>query len=139
MSIPIVLTVLAVLLGYWLRRVRRKGESPEGQEVGRWQGIHIPREKLNRTTDRNLLGRELEREGKEEEARLLYEANLAEGDIGSHPYERLRIIYSRRKQYEEALRVCEAFLKVPQEPKKLEAFRQHAEKLRLKIDKEGAR
>lgn len=47
-----------------------------------------------------------------EEAIHLYETSVAEEFVGSHPYERLSSLYERRHDYEEALRVSEAFLRL---------------------------
>jgi hypothetical protein len=42
----------------------------------------------------------------------LYETSVAEEFVGSHPYERLSSLYERRHDYNEALRVSEAFLRL---------------------------
>jgi hypothetical protein len=47
-----------------------------------------------------------------EEAIRLYETSVAEEFVGSHPYERLASLHERRHEYEEALRVSEAFLRL---------------------------
>ena len=46
---------------------------------------------------RNLLGVELEREGKIENAIECYEANVRDGCMGNHPYDRLVVLYRKRK------------------------------------------
>ena len=51
-----------------------------------------------------------EQSGDPERAILLYETSVAEGFVGSHPYERLASLHERRRNYEEALRACEAFV-----------------------------
>lgn len=83
---------------------------------------------------RNLLGRDLERQGRENEAIELYEDNVRAGFIGSHPYERLRVIYTRNKDFASALRVCEAYIGAAgsHDPSaaKVKRFRESAEKLR---------
>jgi len=48
----------------------------------------------------------LEREGKVDEAKRLYWQIVNEGFRGSCPYERLRIICARRKEWEEAMKAC---------------------------------
>ncbi len=58
-------------------------------------------------TNRNLDGMTLEKQGKVEEAIILYEANIREGFEGSHPYDRLAVIYSKRKDYLNERRVLE--------------------------------
>ena len=50
--------------------------------------------------------------GDPERAIQLYEINIAEEFVGSHPYERLASIYEHRRNPAEALRVCEAFTKL---------------------------
>ncbi|EHQ36280.1 hypothetical protein Metlim_2219 [Methanoplanus limicola DSM 2279] len=55
--------------------------------------------------ERNLKGRELEKNGDAEGAVLLYEENIAEGFEGNFPYERLAIIYRKKKEYSEEIRV----------------------------------
>jgi DNA polymerase-3 subunit epsilon len=47
--------------------------------------------------DRNLLGIELERTNRIDEAIQCYQANVRDGFKGSHPYDRLAIIFRRRK------------------------------------------
>lgn len=54
---------------------------------------------------RNLIARDLERNGEVDEAIDLYEKNLEENFIGSFPYERLAIIYRRKKQFNDEIRV----------------------------------
>ena len=60
--------------------------------------------------DRNIKGTELEKSGQLEEAINLYEKNIADYADTPHPYNRLRVIYSKRKQYDEAIRVCNAYI-----------------------------
>ena len=50
--------------------------------------------------------------GDPEEAIRLYETSVAEGFVGSHPYERLASLHERRRNYGEALRVSEAFFRL---------------------------
>lgn len=61
--------------------------------------------------DRNLDGKQAERERREEDAVRLYEANVADEFMGSHPYERLLIIYCRTGRAEDAARVAQACLR----------------------------
>lgn len=96
-------------------------------------GRRVSAAKFSEMVDRNLKGIELEKMGHEETARILYEANLAEGFGGSHPYERLRVIYTRRKDFEQAMRVCREFQNLNQrDPKKTSHFAKHLEKLMTK-------
>jgi len=45
-----------------------------------------------------------------------YEALISQQFFGSLPYDRLRIIYTRQKDYAAALRVCQAYLALPDRP-----------------------
>jgi tetratricopeptide (TPR) repeat protein len=63
--------------------------------------------KEDRQVDRNLEGIKLEKEGKTDKAISLYEKNLEENFEGSHPYNRLAIIYRKRGQIDEEIRVLE--------------------------------
>jgi len=56
---------------------------------------------------RNLEGIRLEKEGQIDMAIELYEANIRENFEGSHPYDRLAIIYRKRKQIDDEIRVLE--------------------------------
>jgi len=53
-----------------------------------------------------------EQNGDPEKAIQLYETSVAEGFVGSHPYERLASLHERRHDYREALRVSEAFVRL---------------------------
>ena len=55
--------------------------------------------------DRNLKGKENEEKGEIELAIAEYEANLKESFEGSHPYNRLAIIYRKNKDYDNEIRV----------------------------------
>ncbi|WP_273846083.1 hypothetical protein [Rubrobacter calidifluminis] len=61
---------------------------------------------------RNFEAMEAEGRGDVERAILLYEQNVAERFVESHPYERLAMIYERRRRYAEALRVTESFIEL---------------------------
>lgn len=60
----------------------------------------------NIVVDRNLQGREFEKAGRVDHAIRMYELNVADQVDTPFPYDRLRIIYSKRKQYTEAIRVA---------------------------------
>lgn len=65
--------------------------------------------------NRNLEGKALEREGRVDEAIALYEQNVEDWCGGSHPYDRLRIIYTKGGRVADAIRVCDAFVAVVDE------------------------
>ena len=51
-------------------------------------------------------------DGYPERAIELYETSVAEEFVGGHPYERLASLYERRRDPAQALRVCEAYLRL---------------------------
>jgi hypothetical protein len=59
---------------------------------------------------RNEEAERAEQNGDPERAIELYERSVAEGFVGSHPYERLATLHERRRDPASALRVCEAYL-----------------------------
>lgn len=96
---------------------------------GRSAALH---ELLSVMVDRNLMGKELEEKGKIDQAVALYEANVADGFNGTHPYTRLRVIYTKQKNYFDAARVCQAYIALPKAGKK-EDFQHHLSKLQAKL------
>lgn len=92
---------------------------------------------LDSQVDRNLKGIELEKGGRVDEAIKLYEMNINENFDGNHPYDRLAIIYRKRKQFDEEVRVLEKAIEVFEEvvskgrqdgPPKLKRFKERLEK-----------
>jgi len=62
--------------------------------------------------DHIALGIEAEEAGDIEEAIEEYEASVAAGFNGSHPYKRLAILYRRQKKYDDEIRVLKTAVKV---------------------------
>ena len=62
-------------------------------------------ERLDRWFKRNAIGEQKESEGKFEDAIRLYEANVEEGADTLFPYERLVILYKRRHDERNEIRV----------------------------------
>lgn len=86
--------------------------------------------------DRNLKGAELEKNGREDQAIVLYEANILDRFDGSHPYNRLRLLYKNRGDYASAIRVCQAYIDNEGNDIKLcESFRTEITKLQAKLFK----
>ena len=94
--------------------------------------------------DRNLEGIKLEKEGEIEKAIRLYEKNVEEDFEGSHPYDRLAIIYRKRGEYEEEIRVLRKAIfvfennissgRADREPK-LQKFQERLDKAMRKLEK----
>ena len=85
---------------------------------------------LDIMVDRNNKGIELEKKGDIENAIKLYEKNVADEFFGTHPYDRLAIIYRRRKQFDDEIRILKRkisiFEKINQE--RLHHFLEHCSK-----------
>jgi len=62
---------------------------------------------LSDFVEMNQKGIQLEKDGKVDKAVELYEKVIAHDFIGSHPYNRLAIIYRKRKDYDNEIRVLE--------------------------------
>lgn len=96
---------------------------------------------FNRQVDRNLQGQKLEKLGKNDEAKIneaikLYELNLNENFEGNFPYERLAIIYRRRKEYDKEIRVIKKAIEIMKKknPQKINKFKKRlvkAEKIKF--------
>lgn len=79
---------------------------------------------------RNNQGSELEKEGRIDEAIQLYEQNARDLVDTPFTYNRLRIIYTKRKDYQNAIRVCRVALSVYGDVGKME---HHLKKLLSKV------
>ncbi len=94
---------------------------------------------LDVMVDRNLNGRTLEKQGNVDKAVALYEKNVLDLFDGSHPYERLRVIYAKRNQLAEAIRVCRAYIEIDdrllQEDSRRSGFNPKRDKFVTWIDK----
>ncbi len=62
--------------------------------------------------ERHMEAARAEQSGDPEKAIRLYERSVAEGFVGSHPYERLASLYERRRNPEKALKTLETFLEL---------------------------
>ena len=60
---------------------------------------------------RHMRAYHAEKQGREQEAIHLYEQNVADGDLSTLSYTRLRLLYIKQKRYHDAMRVCEAYLR----------------------------
>lgn len=80
---------------------------PIGQYAIDWPGA------MELLTNRNNRGIDFEKNKNIDAAIEIYELGVADAFFGTHPYDRLRIIYSRQKWYSDAVRVCRAYLSLP--------------------------
>ncbi len=105
--------------------------TPIGHYVMSWPNA------MGYLTERNNQGIDLEKKGKIEEAIFAYEVSINDAFFGTHPYNRLRIIYSKRQWYKDAIRVCKIYLALPDREHGQDKphFRHHLEKLQKKLEK----
>jgi len=86
-------------------------------EMGR--KLALPYRQASLEIDRRL-GEQLTQAQKFEKANeiqnaiTLYEQNINDGFLASLPYERLRIIYEKQKNYQSAIRVCKRYIEILQ-------------------------
>jgi tetratricopeptide (TPR) repeat protein len=126
----------------WLSQAAHSDRHLKAALVGvDWQ-IHLGQQRdglWQIMVERNLQGKDMEKAGRIEEAIALYEANVRDRFDGTHPYDRLRILYTREKQYDDAIRVCEAYVALPDRPngQNKAHFREWIDKLQVKQGREA--
>ena len=92
---------------------KSRGSETSGLGVEGIEKVGTPEDPLHgyeEALERNFAAMEAEQRGEVDHAIELYGRSVAEEFVDSHPYERLASLYERRKDYEEALRVLEAYL-----------------------------
>lgn len=101
---------------------------PIGHYASNWPGA------TEFLVTRNNRGINLEKQGQLEAAVLIYEVSIADAFHGTHPYDRLRIIYTKWRWYQDAIRVCQAYLDLPDRMtgQNKAHFEHHLKKLQLK-------
>jgi hypothetical protein len=103
------------------------------------------REQLRVQTARNVAGLEHEQRGEWDAAIALYEANVAEGFPGDWPYGRLVLLYTKRGQLTEVVRVLERAVEVfeklprshPERASRLRVFRRRLREARRALPPTG--
>jgi hypothetical protein len=113
--------VLSIFLLDVARRLGATGDAVTSiDEIWKWSNIVEPvvnalKEVADQITGdmaaRNREARAFEEAGKIAEAIALYEANVSDGFAGALPYDRLRVLYTERKDYLNAIRICEIAIK----------------------------
>ena len=97
-------------------------------------------QQFDKQVERNLRGIGLQKTGNIEQAIRLYEQNIKENFEGSHPYNALAIIYRKRKQTTDEIRVLEKAIWVfdklvpnfrGDKSPKLQKFRERLKKTRM--------
>lgn len=87
----------------------------------------------------NNVGIEIEKTKGMEAAFVIYEVSVAEQFPGTHPYDRLRIWYTKNKNFMDAARVCRAYIGILDRPngQAKERFYHFLKRLEEKIDKQN--
>ena len=103
-----------------------------------WACLNVEKAITQVMIDRNEKARQLERAGKIEQAIALFEESVKDQFFGTFPYDRLRIIYTKLKRYEDAIRVCQAYMDNPylqgaNKTKGRRKFREHIQRIKGKI------
>ena len=86
-----------------LDRLRARGDMGSRYEDVR----HAAQRMEEVIVNRNLRGRDLEKQGKPDDAIALYEQNVSDEVDTPHPYWRLTILYDKAGKYKEEIRVLE--------------------------------
>lgn len=96
-------------LGRRHRRLNRKLDELLKSPRANMKEIELYHNKIAGIEDimvnRNLKGIELEKKANIEDAVRLYEQNVADEFDGTHPYNRLAIIYRKKRQFDGEIRV----------------------------------
>ena len=124
------------------KRAEKKQERLKREAIG--NEAYERQKKSDEQTKVCLVGVELEKAGKIDEAMKLYEQIIEENFIGNHPYDRLAIIYRKRGQLDEEIRVLKKAIwvfenivykvrgdRIP----KLEKFKMRLKKVKLMKEK----
>jgi hypothetical protein len=111
------------LVSRWLRKVFGQEETRPSEGSSPLFGLdQAERERIGTEEDllrgfeaameRHAEAERAQRNGDSGRAIRLYELSVSEGFVGSHPYERLASLHERRRDYEAALKACEAYLRL---------------------------
>jgi tetratricopeptide (TPR) repeat protein len=98
------------LLEDFLLGLKNSIEIPN-EEIEKWESESkkraVAEELLSKTAERNNLGIAAEKNGEIEKAIEYYEQNIKDGYPAIHSFSRLMILYHKRKQYQEEIRVID--------------------------------
>jgi tetratricopeptide (TPR) repeat protein len=86
------------------------------EEIEKWESEYQKRaeaeELLSKTAERNNLGIAAEKNGEIEKAIEYYEQNIKDDYPAIHSFSRLMVLYHKRKQYEDEIRVIDIGIKL---------------------------
>ena len=113
------------------RTKQEKKEYEEFMKQAIGEDIYEEEKGFEKQVNRNLMGSELEKRGMVEEAIKLYEQNVKENFRGSHPYYRLAVIYRKKGQLDNEIRILEKAIKIYEnDGPKLQKFKERLQKAR---------
>lgn len=104
-------------------------DIPEGQiklVEGRYERRKTENERLGRCAALNNEGIQYEKQGEIDKAINVYEQNITDGYPATHSYDRLMILYRKRKEYDKEIAVIE---------KAIEIFPSRADEYRCRLGK----
>ncbi|MCX6786856.1 MAG: hypothetical protein NTU85_03545 [Candidatus Kaiserbacteria bacterium] len=103
---------------------------PIGRYALNWPGA------LEALVERNNIAIAAEARGDLLTAIFGYEVSVADEFFGTHPYDRLRIHYTREQWYTDAVRVCQAYIALPnrEHGQNKTHFEHHLVKLRARLE-----
>lgn len=99
----ILVLIVVVMLGILIYKASRHHISFDVSRVRQEE----KEQQFDIQVERNLKGIELEKKGHIDKAIELYERNISENFTGNHPYDRMAIIYRKRNQIHDEIRVLE--------------------------------
>ena len=85
----------------------------EAQKIHNRACLTVEDEIIRTMMDHNEEARQLEQAGKIDQAIALFEESVRDLFLSPFPYERLRIIYTAQERYQDAIRVCQAYIDNP--------------------------
>ena len=102
------------------------------KEIERLTKEYEEEERLRKKLSNNYFnGKKLEKEGKIDEAIELYEENIKLNDTAESSYWRLAVIYRKRRDYPNEIRVCEKYIKIAKD----KIFYNDVEKFEKRLEK----
>lgn len=102
----------SIPLGRRYRQIER--QLDELNDYGsKWESLYQEQCQILKTlVDRNLKGKQLEKEGNLDEAIKLYEHNIADEVDTPYPYTRLAIIYRKEKRLDDEIRILKETIRI---------------------------
>ena len=119
-----------------VRQLKKFFENPQ-YEPNPVEEIRLHNRRLSEIlcimVNRNNKGIELEKKGDIENAIKLYEQNVADEFFGTYPYDRLTIIYRKRKQFDDEIRIIKEAIEIIGDTK----YKERLEKAKILKKKYG--